>query len=129
MIGDGIKSINQFYNKEKAEIQGIYDRQKIKDGDKLRRLRVKRDKKAKDCIHKLSRFIVNWCEKHKIGTIIFGYNPDWKQNIGIGKRNNQTFTQVPYMDIIQKNHIQSRRVWNRSEGAGRISYFNMFVSG
>ena len=100
--GTGIKSINQFYHKRKAELQSIYDLQDIKGGDKLRRLRAKRDRKGKDYTHKLTRFIVNWCSRHKIGTIIFGYNEEWKQNANIGRRNNQTFTQIPFMEIIKK---------------------------
>ena len=105
--GRGIKSINQYYNKKKAEIQSIYDTQGIKDGDKLRRLRAKRDRKAKDWIHKLSRFIVDWCVKHEIGMIIFGYNEGWKQKVNIGRRNNQTFTQIPFMEIIQKTSYKA----------------------
>ena len=77
--GRGIKSINQFYNKRKAELQSIYDIQGIKDGDKLRRLRTKRDKKANDWVHKLTRWIVDWCVKHNIGMIVVGHNPNWKQ--------------------------------------------------
>ena len=100
--GTGIKSINQYYNKSKAKLQGVYDLQGVKDGDKLRRLRVKRDRKAHDWLHKLSRYIVNWCAEHEIGTIVFGYNEGWKQSVNIGRRNNQTFTQIPYMEIINK---------------------------
>ena len=100
--GTGIKSINQFYNKKKAELQSIYDLQGVKDGDKSRRLRSKRDRKANDWIHKLSRYIVDWCVEHDIRTIIFGYNKEWKQNVNIGRRNNQTFTQIPFMAIIHK---------------------------
>lgn len=100
--GSGIKSINQYYNKRKAEIQSIYDLQGIKDGAKLRGLRAKRDRKSKDWTHKLSRFIVEWCMEHEIGTIIFGYNEGWKQRVNIGRRNNQTFTQIPFMEIINK---------------------------
>jgi IS605 OrfB family transposase len=100
--GHGIKSINQFYNKRKSEIQSVYDKQGIKEGTKLRRLREKRERKASDYIHKLTRFIVNWCVQHEIGKIVFGYNPGWKQEIELGKRNNQTFTQVPFVEIIEK---------------------------
>jgi IS605 OrfB family transposase len=100
--GSGIKSINQFYNKKKAELQAIYDRQGIKDGNKLKRLRAKRERKANDWLHKLSRFIVDWCVQHEIGKIVFGYNLGWKQEIELGKRNNQTFTQVPFVEIIEK---------------------------
>ena len=100
--GKGIKSINQFYNKRNAILQNIYAKQGIKDGDKLRRLRTKRDKKANDWLHKLTRFVVNWCVKHNIGTMVVGYNPDWKQKIELGKRNNQNFVLIPFDIIIQK---------------------------
>ena len=105
--GTGIKSVNQFFHKRKAELQSIYDRQGIKDGTKMRKLRAKRDKKANDWIHKLSKYIVNWCIKHGIGTIIFGYNKEWKQRINIGRRNNQTFTQIPFLEIIQKTSYKA----------------------
>lgn len=100
--GTGIKSINQFYNKRKAELNSIYDKQGIKDGDKLRKLRTKRNKKANDWIHKLTRWIVNWCIEHNIGIIIVGYNPNWKQKIKLGKRNNQNFVLIPFDQIVQK---------------------------
>ena len=100
--GRGIKSINQFYSKKKAELQAVYDGQGIKDGRRLRQLRLKRERKATDWIHKLSRFIVDWCVAHEIGLIVFGYNEEWKQNIELGRRTNQTFTQIPYMELIHQ---------------------------
>lgn len=100
--GRGIKSINQFYSKKKAILQNIYAKQGIKDGDKLRRLRVKWNKKANDWIHKLTRFVVDWCIKHNIGQIVVGHNNNWKQNINIGRRNNQNFVSIPFDTIIQK---------------------------
>ena len=36
--GTGIKSINQFYSKKKAELSSIYDKQGIKYGNKMQRL-------------------------------------------------------------------------------------------
>lgn len=100
--GTGIKSINQFYNKKKAELQSIYDLQGVKDGDKLRRLRAKRDRKANDWIHKLSRYIVDWCVKHEMGTIIVGHNDNWKQRVELGRRNNQNFVLIPFNTIFHK---------------------------
>ena len=100
--GTGIKSINQFYSKRKAELQSIYDLQGIKYGDKMRRLRTKRDKKANDWLHKLTRWIVNWCVEHDIGQIIVGKNQYWKQKIELGRKNNQNFVLIPFDRIIQK---------------------------
>ena len=108
--GTGIKSINQYYNKKKAEIQSIYDMQGIKDGDKLRRLRNKRDKKAHNEIHKITRWIVDWCVVHSIGTIIVGHNKNWKQKIGIGRRNNQNFVMIPFDKIISKLKYKAEEV-------------------
>jgi len=100
--GTGIKSINQFFNKRKAELQSIYDKQGIKYGDKMRRLELKRDRKVKDWIHKLSRYIVDWCVNHDIGTIVMGHNDNWKQKVNIGRRNNQNFVQIAFNTIMQK---------------------------
>ena len=108
--GNGIKSTNQFYNKRKAELQSIYDLQGVKNGSKMDKLQSKRDKKVHDYVHKLSRFIVDWCVDHDIGTIVFGYNEGWKQNVNIGRRNNQMFTQIPYMTIIDKTTYKAEEV-------------------
>jgi putative transposase len=102
--GRGIKSINQFYQKEKARIQRMYDRQGIQDGTKMKKLRVKYERKSKDYLHKLSRSIINWCVQYRIGKLVIGYNPEWKQQVELGKRNNQTFVLIPYMKLI--NQIQ-----------------------
>lgn len=108
--GNGIKSTNQFYNKRKAELQSIYDLQGVKNGSKIGKLRSKRDRKVHDYVHKLSRFIVDWCVEHEIGTIVFGYNEGWKHKVNIGRRNNQTFTQIPYMTIIDKTTYKAEEV-------------------
>jgi IS605 OrfB family transposase len=99
--GKGIKSINQFYNKKKAEIQEIYDKQGIKTGKKLKKLMDKHNRKVNDYLHKLSRFIVNRCIDHKMEKLDIGYNPGWKQEIELGKRNNQNFVQIPFLKLIK----------------------------
>ena len=108
--GRGIKSINQYYNKRQAELQHIYDSQGIKDGNKLRRLRAKRERKARDWIHKLTKFIVDWCVEHDIGTIVFGYNKNWKQEVNMGRRNNQIFTEIPFMEIIRETRYKAEEL-------------------
>ena len=100
--GRGIKSITQFYQKEKARLQSMYDRQGIQDGPRMKKLRVKYDRKSKDYLHKLSRVVVNWYVQHGIGKLVIGYNPEWKQQVELGKRNNQTFVLIPYMKLINQ---------------------------
>ena len=98
--GGFVKSMNQYYNKMRAEIQSIYDHQGIKHGSKMNVLTDKRNRKMKDAMHKISRFIINYCTEHNIGTLVIGHNEGWKQNVNIGRRNNQNFVSIPYYILI-----------------------------
>jgi IS605 OrfB family transposase len=98
--GGVLKSINQYYNKERARLQSIYDRQGIKTSSKLQRLTEKRNRKIHDLFHKLSREVVEWCVRHDVGTIALGHNSNWKQNSNLGRRNNQNFVQIPFDKLI-----------------------------
>ena len=51
-------------------------------------------------MHKVCRHIIKHMLSKKIGTIVVGYNRGWKDSIRIGKRNNQTFVQIPYETLI-----------------------------
>jgi putative transposase len=100
--GGVVKSINQYYNKEKARIQSIYDHQGIKTGEALQMLTDKRNKKIHDYFHKTSRKIIDYCVLNDIGTVVIGYNPAWKQTCHLGKRNNQNFVTIPFYKLIQQ---------------------------
>ena len=99
--GGVVKSINQYYNKERARIQSIYDRQGIKTGKSMQKLTTKRNKKIDDYFHKTSWKIIEYCVLNDIGTVVIGYNPDWKQKCQIGKRNTQNFVTIPYHKLIK----------------------------
>jgi putative transposase len=68
---------------------------------RINHLTHKRNQKINDYIHKTSRFIVDYCVENRIGTIIIGNNEGWKNNINIGKRNNQNFVQIPHTKLIR----------------------------
>jgi len=93
--GGVLKSINQFYNKRRAELQSIYDHQEVKVGSTMTILTEKRNRKIKDQMHKISRRIIDYCIRNNIGTIIIGHNHTWKQECDLGKRNNQNFISIP----------------------------------
>ncbi|ERM90824.1 transposase, partial [Caldanaerobacter subterraneus subsp. yonseiensis KB-1] len=96
--GKVIKSINQYYNKKKAELMSyVGDRG---TSNRIEKLTLKRNNKIKDLMHKISRFIVNWCKQYNIDTLVVGYNPKWKQEIELGKINNQNFVSIPYYQFI-----------------------------
>ncbi len=48
----------------------------------------------------MSRQIVDIAVEENISTIIIGHNKDWKQEINIGKRNNQSFVSIPHTMLI-----------------------------
>ncbi len=98
--GGAAKSINQYYNKERARLKSIYDRQGIEDGQAFRHLRQKYRDKMHDYLHKVSRRIVDYLVEHDIGTLIIGQNKNWKQRVNIGKRNNQSFVGIPHHKLI-----------------------------
>ncbi len=98
--GKSIKSINQYFNKRKAELMGFVGDRGI--SNRIERLTLKRNNKVKDFLHKSSRFIVDWCIKEKIDTLIIGNNRNWKQEINLGKRTNQQFIGIPYEIFIKQ---------------------------
>ncbi|NEQ80212.1 MAG: IS200/IS605 family element transposase accessory protein TnpB [Moorea sp. SIO2I5] len=94
--GKRIKSDNQFYNKRNAKLQSIKDLQAIKTlTNRQARLLRKRNHQVRDFTNKAARYVANWCIKNQISKIVIGYNPDLKQRVNMGKRNNQKFTQIP----------------------------------
>jgi len=97
--GKPIKSINQFFNKKKAELMS-----NIKDkgsSNRIASLSIKRNNKINDYLHKTSRAIINYAIKTESQTIIVGENVGWKQNIEIGKKNNQNFVSIPFDTLKQ----------------------------
>ena len=40
--------------------------------------------------------------RHDIGRLASGYNKEWKQEVELGKRNNQNFVQIPFLMLIQQ---------------------------
>jgi putative transposase len=101
--GGAIKSANQFYNKELAKRRAIA---KIVNGkDETRRMKKLarvRDNKVHDYIHKASRRVVEHCINDDIGTIYIGYNAGWKDSINLGRRTNQAFVQVPFLQLVEQ---------------------------
>jgi IS605 OrfB family transposase len=101
--GKRLKSINQWYNKRNAELQSSKDKQGIKElTNKQARLNQWRNDSIRDYLNKSARIIINHCLTNQIGKLIVGYNPGIKQEINIGRSNNQNFVQIPFWQLRQK---------------------------
>ena len=99
--GKPLKSINQYYNKKKANIYSTLEkRNKKKNSKRLNRLELKRKNKLDHLLHTASKDIVKIAKDNEINTIVIGKNKEWKQEINLGKRNNQSFNNIPHSRFI-----------------------------
>lgn len=99
--GKPLKSINQYWNKERARLQSLLKGNK-RTSKRIQRITNKRNNKVLDYLHKSSRKIVNFLVSNNISTLVIGYNEEWKQNINIGKKNNQNFVSIPFYTFINQ---------------------------
>lgn len=119
--GRPLKSINQYYNKKLGLLKSRQDRcnNKNVNSKKIRSLINKRNNKIKDYLHKSSKMLVNQLVSNNVSLVVVGHNKEWKQDINIGKVNNQNFVQIPYNQFIQmityKAELQGIKVIQREE--------------
>ena len=100
--GRRIKSINHYWNKEIARLRSISMKQGQKTTDRIQGITTKRNNRVNDTIKKAARCIINRCIQNGIGTLVVGYNADFKRNANLGKQNNQNFVQIPLGNLRQQ---------------------------
>ena len=98
--GKSLKSINQHYNKTKAKLQSKLSNNKH-TSKRISRLTLRRNRKIKDYMHKVSRKIVEYMEANSFNTLFVGKNVGWKDSINLGRINNQNFVYIPYNMLVQ----------------------------
>ncbi|HSH76997.1 MAG TPA: transposase [Herpetosiphonaceae bacterium] len=97
--GRPLKHLNQAFNKRIAELQtklGRTGRTPL-----MTRITTRRTRRIDHYLHTHSRRIIELLVREGIGTLVIGKNPEWKQEINIGPRNNQQFVQVPHARFIE----------------------------
>ncbi len=106
--GRPIKSCNRWFNKRKAYLQSKLHSDKLSTPPKnclsskrLDRLSIKRSNKIDYYLHKSSKQIIDYLKQNNITKLVIGKNDNWKQNINIGKKNNQNFVNVPHAKFIE----------------------------
>jgi putative transposase len=96
--GRPVKSINQFYNKRKAELQSQLRRKGTTK--RMERLANKRNRRIDHYMHTASKRIVDLLVKEEIGVLCIGKNDRWKNEANMGKRTNQNFVSIPHARFI-----------------------------
>lgn len=107
--GGIIKSINQFYNKNKALLQSKLKKD-VYTSRAIQNLTLKRNCKVADFYHHVSDYIINHCKINNIGNIVIGYNSGWKQEVNIGNRNNQNFVQISHLRLIEMIQYKAEEI-------------------
>jgi putative transposase len=100
-----LKSYNQHYNEPKAFLYGCLAKCQQTNSYTSRRLRnldCKRYCYINDTMHKIARYIINYCLYNNIGTIVIGQNKQWKQNVNLGSKNNYTFCMLSHGQLIHR---------------------------
>jgi putative transposase len=99
--GRTLKAWNQWYNKRMKELKN-----KLPKNDRecvtkqMERITNTRNRRIDHYLHAASKRIIDFLVEEGIGTIIIGKNPLWKQESGMGKRNNQNFVSIPHARFI-----------------------------
>lgn len=97
--GKPLKYINQKYNKLIANAKSLLPKGR-RSSNFIKSLWLNRDNKINDYMHKQSTKIINTLHEQNVDHLIIGKNDGWKQDINIGKRNNQNFVSIPYERLI-----------------------------
>ena len=99
--GRTLKARNQWYNKRMKELKLCLpkeDRERVTK--QMEHITNKRNRQVNHYLHTASKSLIDFLVKQGVGTIIVGKNPLWKQEAGMGKRNNQNFVQIPHARLI-----------------------------
>lgn len=99
--GSQLKSINQGYNRLIAKAQSKLPANQ-KTSQHIHRLWRNRELKLQSELHKITSFLSLYFDEMAIETVFIGKNQGWKQEVSLGKKMNQSFTQIPFNTFISQ---------------------------
>src|SRR6266516_5159659 len=82
----------------------------------MEQITTHRNRQVNYYLHAASKAIIDFLVKEGVGTIIVGKNPLWKQEAGMGRRNNQNFVQIPHARFIDMLTYKATLVGIQVEG-------------
>lgn len=102
--GGAIKAANQLYNKKRAAAlskltKGSDSTNSVKDSNCLDTLSRKREDFLRDFFYKTAWYICRFAMDNEADVILLAHNKEQKQEISIGKTNNQNFVFIPFCKL------------------------------
>jgi putative transposase len=98
--GRPLKDLNHYYNQQRAHHQIRLAKHNRKTSRYLDRITTKRNRRVNAYLHTASRRIIDTLVEEGIGTLVIGKNRYWKQEVEMGRKNNQSFVQIPHARFI-----------------------------
>ena len=82
------------------------------NSNKIKELYLKRDFKISSYLHLCSKRLVEFCVKHKVQTIVVGYNQGWKESTSkkSSRFKNRRFNEIPFYKLIQLLKYKCQKV-------------------
>lgn len=96
--GRPLKSVNQFYNMRRAQIQSASN---LSTSLRLKHFTTRRNHIVKDYRHRASTFVINLLADAGINKLVLGKNKGWKNRVNIGSSHNQNFVFIPHAQFIE----------------------------
>ena len=99
--GSRLKSINQGYNRLIAKATSKLPANQ-KTSQHIHRLWKNRELKLQSELHKITSFLSLYFDEMAIEKVFIGKNQGWKQEVALGKKTNQSFTQIPFNTFVSQ---------------------------
>lgn len=127
--GRPLKDLNHYYNQQRAHLQSRLSRHNRKTSHQLDRITMKRNRRVNHYLHTASHRIIDLLVEEGIGTLVVGLNKGWKQQVEMGKRNNQTFVSIPHSRFIEMlRSLQSAASGNTGDRSRGELYLKSLIS-
>lgn len=102
ILGRKYLSLERYFHKEIARVQAEWYRQQAARGIRhsessrhIRRVYEKKQNTVKDYLHKVTRYLADYCKKEGISCVVIGDIRNIRENKNMGHRTNQKFHGLP----------------------------------
>jgi len=101
--GRRLKSVNAYYNKQKAKIQSTLEKtRRRKWSRQLQNLTNRRNAAVNDYMHRATAMLVKTCIEHNISKVVVGDVTKSLDSINLGKKTNQNFVNLALGQFVEK---------------------------
>lgn len=101
--GKYLKSYNKNFNKKVSFLQSFAKRDNnLYITKRIRNIYYNRNNYYNTNFSQISSYIIKYLKANHISELIVGYNEQWKTESRLSKLVNQTFVQIPYLNLINK---------------------------